>query len=289
MLAVKDFLVIPHIDNIYQIKPLKEWLKAYNSTYNKIYDMLWKSNLYEPNDTIVRLYNISTKNQDKVFINLYDEINKIVTYHQTENNFIIRMNNYKNVINSKGELEDWFIKNEGIGSCCLESFLVDFLNHKSKHLQLNIENTDGKIFIDSSNFKSTITFLELMAIYNIQQDEKLKSKVPLPNKTYPVSVIKEKFIQSCIECNPKLFYPYLQLDNVKSKIKKESYYEYFCNRVYCMKEKHIGTIRLEITKDTDDNEIEVYQFYDEKHKYSLLLFYIEETKDKFIFVDTAPF
>lgn len=292
MLAVKDFSVIPHIDNIYQIKPLKEWLKKHREFYSKTYNILWNSGSYEPfEDGLIRLPDLCNPKQEEIFIEFYNEIEEIVDYHQSESKFTIRMNAYRKAKNSKDKLEEWFVKNEGIGSLCYASFLVDYLDYSDnpKHLILNVENIDGdKIFVDRECFKNTVDFLELISVYNAEQDKILKNKPPLPNKTYPIDIIKEKFILSCKECNPKLFYSYLQLDNVAS-YKKDSFYEFFSSKVYYMKGKSIGNISLKITKYTDDNEIDIYQFYDEKHKHSFLSLGIKQTQDKITFIDIFPF
>ena len=292
MLVLKDFSVIPHIDNIYQIKPLKVWLEKHKKTKNKIYNILWNSGSYEPfEDGFIRLPDLCNPKQEEIFIEFYNEIEEIVNYHQSESNFTIRMNAYRKAKKSKDKLEEWFVKNEGIGSLCYASFLVDYLDYSDnpKHLILNVENIDGdKIFVDRECFKNTVDFLELISVYNAEQDKILKNKPPLPNKTYPIDIIKEKFILSCKECNPKLFYSYLQLDNVITSYKKDSFYAFFSSKVYCMKEKSIGNISLKITKDTDNNEIDIYQFYDESHISSRLMLFVKQEKDKITFIDISP-
>ncbi len=161
MKAINDFLAIHHIDNVYQITPIKKWLNTYKEFYQTTYDVLSKSDLFETSEGIIRLPYICNPSIEEKFIELYDKIEEIVNYQKLENDCFIRMSKYHKISNSKKEINKWLLSNKDIVSSVYSCFLIDYLDYanNTKHLLLN---TELVIYIDRKYFINTIEFIEII-------------------------------------------------------------------------------------------------------------------------------
>jgi ASC-1-like (ASCH) protein len=103
--------------------------------------------------------------------------------------------------------------------------------------------------------------------------------------------ILDSLVESCLNYNPRQFIPYLLSINVTVGMpNKIRFYQIFKSMLLCAKERQVGHISLNIENPgwEGDKLMEYYNFYDKKHKYSLLSIQVKKLENK-IYLGVMPF
>lgn len=110
------------------------------------------------------------------------------------------------------------------------------------------------------------------------------------NKTNSIQVIKEALIKACINSRPSYFKPFLSSDNVTTEWPdKESFYKFFKYILSASRKNSEGELHLKIKLlDTENKNVQHYNFYDEVHLHSRLTIIVEESNESIHF-DILPF
>lgn len=174
--AISDFFQ-PSKDNIFSINKVENWLLKYSEDYKQLIDFN-KSNyvsLKLENGKIVRLPPINENSKNKKFIDLYNSLERISEFHRNEEYFEKEIIVFNKISKSRASVKNWLLKNKNLVIKAYGCFLSDYLDYKGNneevHLNIFIHSLkDCYIYINRSDFKSTIEFLETFNdLYFIQE------------------------------------------------------------------------------------------------------------------------
>lgn len=105
-----------------------------------------------------------------------------------------------------------------------------------------------------------------------------------------IQVIKEALIKACIKSRPSYFKPFLPSDKVTTEWPdKESFFKFFKYMLSASKKISEGELYLKIElPDSENKNVQHYEFYDKVHLYPRLTIIVEES-NKTIHLNISPF
>jgi hypothetical protein len=108
--------------------------------------------------------------------------------------------------------------------------------------------------------------------------------------TNSIEAIKVALVNSCLDCNPRIFKPYLASEKVNVEdVNKEDFYKFFKYMFQVTKKISEGELILKIEiPDHENPSIQRYCFYDAVHVYPRLTIIFNEEADS-VYFDILPF
>lgn len=149
----------------FTISKIEWWLLKYSNYYKEASHILISQNLLKNNEeSIARLPYVIEETDLEKFIDLYEALDTICEFHRNEEYFEQELIKFHKVKSSYFEKKNWIAKNEYLGIEKYVSFLIDYLDYSEKPEHLNIfiySLKELEVYIDRSNFKNTIEFVEI--------------------------------------------------------------------------------------------------------------------------------
>ena len=159
---------LDHLDNSYvilNVNSINEWLGENQDLYIKINRSkeLWKNKGGLPNEIKITV-------EDK-FLKIYQELSKLSKYHRLENYLKTQVLEYSKCNKSEKRLSEWISYNETLWLKNYSDFTIEYLDYdkceNKKHLLIYIPFLkEFNIYVDSRDFKNTISFIHIFENMN---------------------------------------------------------------------------------------------------------------------------
>lgn len=160
------------IDNVFTIAKVEGWLLKHEGLYGKL-----KSSWSCPNEDcyyqVTKHCSCENKHDELKFIELFKSLDKFTKYHKRENYAQQELDKYHNIKNDVELVEKWVQENEKVGDECFW-FLIEHHDYDNNPVHLLIVNETllgYRVFVDRSDFKYLIEFMEIFMGLKYKDDE----------------------------------------------------------------------------------------------------------------------